>query len=162
MTTKIRYRGRKPKHARDPLAIRPAEQRAALEPRIPIKLPRGVVTDLIQRWRNFRRGQGGNLERLWLPTVEKAIPYFERVARQFPIAGELDLEGTWAGWNALLNFALAVRASEFGVRVTPIISQAKYDSEAAERPSTDEFSDQAAIVTWAAMRGEVERRETVN
>ena len=162
MNRPLKYRGRKPRHARDPLAVRPAERRAASEPRIAIRLPRGVLVDLLGRWSRYRRSHDAH-EAHFLPTVERAVPYLDRlVNHEFPIAGEIDVQATWTGWTWLVNFALRVKAREFGTRVIPILSQRKYHSEAEEEPSTDEFSTPAALEEFAALRGELERSANPN
>lgn len=148
MTPQLKYRGRKPRHARDPLAVRPAECRAATEPRIPLVIPRGVILDLLARWKRYRRTNSVN-EGRFLPVVIRAMPYLDRVAnKELPIAGELPLEATWTGWLMLVEFAMAVKATEFATRVIPILSRQKYHAEAEDEPRTDEFSDQVA--TFAA------------
>lgn len=149
MTAPIRYRGRKPAHARDPLAFRPAEVRAACEPRIPIKLPRGVIVDIGWRWKRYTR-RHDRVETKFLPAVQRAMPYLDRLLNEFPIAGELDVEATWAGWLALVEFALRVKATELATRVIPILSKSKYDAEAVEQPTVDETAMDLAAASFPA------------
>lgn len=147
MTRQLKYRGRKPAHARDPLAFRPAELRAAAEPRIPIRIPRSLIVDIGQRWRRYVR-RHDRVETKFLPAVELAMPYLAGLLQEFPIAGELDVNATWAGWLSLVEFALRVKATELATRVIPVLSQSKYDTEAVEQPTVDETALEMAAASF--------------
>lgn len=149
MKPAIRYRGRKPAHARDPLAVRPAERRAAAEPRIPLRIPRGLIVDLVERRKRYRRRYDA-MERMHFATIEKAMPYLVRLLAEFPIAGELDVSATWAGWLALVEFAMRVKAFELARRVIPVLSKSKYHAEAEEQPTVDESALPIAAADFSA------------